>query len=185
MDERPADPGDRPDPAGPPVPAFPPRPPLPPRPPVQEEPSKATVLRRRAVGLATGIPHAVGLTLLLLFERYENLSPSHLAEERPVFFIPISELTEYGWFLFANDLAVSLTFGKEEAFLWASVLIALLVRLNRAGPAKPQFVLSVAAAVYCSLISLAFVYYLLQPSWWILLVLGAAAGAVVRLATRR
>ncbi|MEU6213849.1 hypothetical protein ABZ891_28625 [Streptomyces sp. NPDC047023] len=93
-------------------------------------------------------------------------------------------LAEYGWFNVIGDLTFTLTSGEYLAVLWASVLIAVLVRLLRRGPAALQLALSAAAALSCALLSLALLAVLLQAGWWLFPVLGAA-GAFVRLVTSR
>ncbi|MFF4432702.1 hypothetical protein ACFYZ4_26525 [Streptomyces sp. NPDC001513] len=138
-------------------------------------------LRRRAVGLTTGIPHAAGLTLLFLCKRLDSLGSGRAAEDVADIHL---RFADYGWFNFVGDLAITLTFGELWPFLWVSVLIAVLIRLNRGGPAKLQLVLSAATAFYCALLSIAWLAVLLQLSWWLLPAMGTA-GAFVRLVTRR
>lgn len=91
---------------------------------------------------------------------------------------------DHTWFNFAGDVAFALTFGEALPFLWVAVAIAVLVRVNRAGPAKLQLALSAVSAFYCALICILWLAVLLQAGWWLLLVMGAA-GAFVRLVTRR
>ncbi|WP_405420844.1 hypothetical protein [Streptomyces erythrochromogenes] len=121
------------------------------------------------------------MTLVLLHERVRNLGWSRAAEEVADIHLRFSE---HGWFNFFGDLAITLTFGELWRFLWVSVLIAVLIRLNRGGPAKLQLALSAATAFYCVLLSIAWLAILLQLSWWLLPAIGAA-GAFVRLVTRR
>ncbi|MFJ9939783.1 hypothetical protein [Streptomyces erythrochromogenes] len=96
----------------------------------------------------------------------------------------ISASVDHTWFNFAGDVAFALTFGEALPFLWVAVAIAVLVRVNRAGPAKLQLALSAVSAFYCALICILWLAVLLQAGWWLLLVMGAA-GAFVRLVTRR
>ncbi|MFB9523630.1 hypothetical protein ACFFTU_27150 [Streptomyces cremeus] len=114
-------------------------------------------------------------------ERLDNLGSRQELHD----FVDIHlRLREQSWMGALSDVAVTLTFGKHWFFLCASVLVAALVRLNPAGPAKLQLVLSSAAAFYCVLISVVWLAYLLVVGWWLLLALGAA-GAFVWFITRR
>ncbi|MFE5490427.1 hypothetical protein ACFQ7Z_10810 [Streptomyces virginiae] len=174
------------------VPARPSLPPLPAMPPsadslapqplaVPAARPEAHGLRRAAVGLTTGIAHTVGLTFVFLQIRLNSMGPGRAAKDAADIHL---RLAEQGWFNSVGDLAFILTFGEPWPFLWVSVLIAVLVRLNRGGPAKLQLALSVATAFYCLLVCIAWAAVLLQPGWWLLIAMGAA-GAFVRLVTRR
>ncbi|NED92748.1 hypothetical protein G3I76_73430 [Streptomyces sp. SID11233] len=118
---------------------------------------------------------------MLLYERIDNLESGRAVNDLVDIHL---RLGEHGWFDFVSDLAITLTFGALWPFLWVSVLIAVLVRLNPGGPAKLQLTLSAATAFYCVLLSITWLAYFLQLGWWILLAIGAA-GAFIRLVTRR
>ncbi|MFD7552167.1 hypothetical protein [Streptomyces sp. NPDC059816] len=117
---------------------------------------------------------------MLLVERAENTDSDK--EMEGIVDVHL-RLGEHRWMDFVSDLTTTLTFGHHWPFLWVSVLIAILIRLNPAGPPKLQLALSAAAASYCVLISIAGLAYLLHLEWWILLAVGAA-GAFIRLVTR-
>ncbi|MFD4833219.1 hypothetical protein ACFWPV_25680 [Streptomyces uncialis] len=123
----------------------------------------------------------MGLTAMLLVERLENAASEQEIDDVVDRHL---RLGEHAWKDFVSDLALTLTFGELWPFLWISVLIAVLVRLNPAGPPRLQLALSAATASYCALISVTWLAYLLQLGWWFLLAVGAA-GAFIRLVTRR
>ncbi|MFF0744509.1 hypothetical protein ACFYVL_29320 [Streptomyces sp. NPDC004111] len=148
--------------------------------------------RRRATGFTTGVLHALGFTLLAVYEYFRatvsNLSPAQLAAGGSTELREIArtqaDLMKQDWYQAVTELARILTFDQPRAFLWAAVLIAIVVRFNRSGPALLQIGLSVVAAGYCLLLAVVwfpFLYGLGGASFAAL----AASGALLWAATRR
>ncbi|GHH41305.1 hypothetical protein [Streptomyces candidus] len=149
-------------------------------------------LRRRATGPTTGLLHSVGFTLLAVVEYFRslvnNLSPVQRAaggsaELRDIAALQ-GDLLHQDWYQAVGDLARIATFDQPRAALWAAVFLALVVRLNRSGPARLQIVLSVLAAGYCGLLALVWFPFLYGLGGASVAAL-AATGALLWAATRR
>ncbi|NLU66635.1 hypothetical protein [Streptomyces sp. HNM0574] len=120
------------------------------------EPEVPPAARRRAIGWATGVPHALGAALLVASEAVRGdlgdlggpppARPPSYAED----FARLHDtLAEHLWFRAAEWLRDGGWWDEPRLLLWAAVFAALVVRLNRDGPPRVQLALSVAAAVYC------------------------------------
>ncbi len=148
--------------------------------------------RARATGFATGVLHALGFTLLTVYE-YFRTSVQALTEVqraaggsaglREIADLQ-AELVQQSWYGVLSDVVGTLTFGQPRAALWTAVFLAVLVRLNQHGPARVQLGLSVLAAGYCALIALLW-FPFLYALGSITFVALAATGAVLWAATRR
>ncbi|WP_251982556.1 hypothetical protein [Streptomyces violaceusniger] len=92
-------------------------------------------------------------------------------------------LADTDWYQPAVDLYDHVSLGEPRAALWAAVIMALVVRLNRYGPQEAQLLLSWVAAAYCLLATLALLPYLAAPGAGVILLL-ALSGGVVNVATR-
>lgn len=147
--------------------------------------------RRRATGFTTGVLHALGFTLLAVYEYFRavvsNLSPAQLTAGGSTELREIArtqaDLMKQNWYEAISELARILTFDQPRAFLWAAVLIAIVVRFNRSGPALLQIGLSVLAAGYCLLLSLVwfpFLYGLGAATFAAMAVSGALLWATTR-----
>ena len=156
---------------------------------------RAGRLRRRAVGWSTGVPHALGVALLAVTELVRadigepGASPADIApggtEPVPAYaenYAPVTEsLSGHSWYRSAETLRDILSLGDPRVLLWAAVFAAVVVRLNRYGPPRVQWCLSVASAVYCVPAAVAGAPYLLLAGGWalpFLLTLGAVVVAV-------
>ncbi|MFI5808151.1 hypothetical protein [Streptomyces sp. NPDC051561] len=148
--------------------------------------------RRRATGFTTGALHALGFTLLAVYEYFRtmagSLSPAQIATGGPAELRHIAslqaDLMRQNWYEAISELARILTFDQPRAVLWAAVLIAIVVRFNRSGPALVQIGLSGLAAGYCALLSVVwfpFLHGLGAPS----AVVFALSGALLWATTRR
>lgn len=151
---------------------------------------RAGRLRRQAVGWSTGVPHALGVALLTVTELVRadigepgaslaDIAPGG-TESVPAYaenYAPLlKSLSEHAWYRFAETLRGLLSFGEPRVLLWAAVFAAVVVRLNRYGPPRVQWCLSVAAAGYCVPAAVAGVPYLALAGGWalpFLLTLGA------------
>ncbi|MDI2128386.1 hypothetical protein [Yinghuangia seranimata] len=84
-----------------------------------------------------------------------------------------AELSEKDWYRKASDLYDSVSFGQPRAALWAAVAFALVVRLNKDGPAQFQIVLSRVCAGYCGLAAVTGAYYVASGGlFWLALFVG-------------
>ncbi|GAA1676154.1 hypothetical protein [Streptomyces yatensis] len=143
--------------------------------------------RRRAVAVGPGVCHALGLTMLVITEwvradlKDATSMTSHGYLKGMIEFA--GSLADTDWYQPAVELYDKVSFGEPRAALWAAVIMALVVRLNRYGPHEAQEVLSWVAAAYCLLGTLALLPYLAAPGAGVILVL-ALCGGVVNLATR-
>ncbi|MFR9725828.1 hypothetical protein ACL02R_21040 [Streptomyces sp. MS19] len=122
-------------------------------PPAETRPS----LRQRAVGPWSGLLHSLGLAALVVTEwlhhHLRTTDPGSLAIDPYVRDVATAteDLREYGAYRWATDLFEAASLGEGRAGLWTAVYVALLVRLNRKGPARAQHTLSMLAGAYCLL----------------------------------
>ncbi|MDX3226050.1 hypothetical protein [Streptomyces sp. ME19-01-6] len=143
--------------------------------------------RKKAVGAGPGVCHALGLMMLVISEwvradlKDATSLASHTYLKDMIKFA--AELAETDWYKPAVDLYDNVSFGQPRAALWAAVVMALVVRLNRHGPEEAQQVLSWVTAGYCLLATVALMPYLAAPGVGIILLL-ALSGGLVNVATR-
>ncbi len=146
-------------------------------------------LRQRAVGPWPGLLHSLGVTALVVTEWLQHhlrtSDPGSLAIDPYVRDVAgaTEDLREYGAFRWATDVFDATSLGEPRAALWTAVYVALLVRLNRRGPARAQHTLSMLAGAYCLLGFLASLP-LQVPLGAGAVILAGLSGALVWTATR-
>ncbi|MCX5204804.1 hypothetical protein OG897_25530 [Streptomyces sp. NBC_00237] len=148
--------------------------------------------RSRATGFTTGVLHALGFTLLAVYEYYRttvnNLNDLQRAaggsdELREIASMQ-ADLVRESWYGIVSDVARTVTFDQPRAALWTAVFIAVLVRLNGSGPPRIQLGLSVLACGYCALLALLWFPFLYTLGSATVVAL-AATGVLLWAATRR
>ncbi|WP_129841984.1 hypothetical protein [Streptomyces sp. RFCAC02] len=146
-------------------------------------------LRQRAVGPWSGLLHSLGLAALVVSEwlrhHVGSTDAASLAIDPYLRDVTVAreDLLGYGAYRWASDLFEAVCVGEPRAGLWAAVYTALLVRLNRHGPARAQHTLSMVAGGYCLLGFLAGLP-LLVPIGAGFVILPVVCAGVMWLATR-